>query len=114
MAGIQGRGLGPRNGVPATRASRGAPRGDERERVSCEQTETLAPCSRSGLLPAQFLLGVKWLDSRGRSADEALRRAVREPAGGRRPEKRQWGKRERRTRARSPGRAVGGLRSPTR
>src|SRR5439155_16226869 len=31
MAGIQGEGLGPRNEVPATRASRGAPRGDERQ-----------------------------------------------------------------------------------
>src|SRR5262249_48605673 len=29
-AGIQGQALGPRNGVPATRASRGAPRGVER------------------------------------------------------------------------------------
>src|SRR5262249_6808967 len=32
MLGIQGQGLGPRNGVPATLASRGAPRGDKRER----------------------------------------------------------------------------------
>src|SRR5262249_57227406 len=32
LLGIQGQGLGPRNGVPATRASRGAPRGDERKR----------------------------------------------------------------------------------
>jgi len=31
MAGIQGPKLGPRNEVPATRASRGAPRGDERQ-----------------------------------------------------------------------------------
>src|SRR5215471_11327498 len=32
--GNPGSNLGPRNGVPATRASRGAPRGDERKRVS--------------------------------------------------------------------------------
>src|SRR5262245_64398067 len=32
MLGIQGQGLGPRNGVPATLASRGAPRGGKRGR----------------------------------------------------------------------------------
>src|SRR5262245_27425969 len=33
-SGNPGSNLGPRNGVRATRASRGAPRGDERKRVS--------------------------------------------------------------------------------
>src|SRR5215831_4216422 len=35
----RGHALGPRNGVPATLASRGAPRGDERKRVACDTTE---------------------------------------------------------------------------
>src|SRR5262249_30353742 len=46
MPGIQGQRLGPRNGVPATRALRGAPRGDERTRGawrSTEQTEASTP-----------------------------------------------------------------------
>src|SRR5262249_62180422 len=33
--------LGPRNGVPATRASRGAPRGDERRRHSASPKHAL-------------------------------------------------------------------------
>src|SRR5262245_63324684 len=46
MAGIQGlrsAALGPRNGVPPTRASRGAPRGDERMLQGYHATRTPLP-----------------------------------------------------------------------
>src|SRR5262249_20787987 len=46
MAGIQDQELGPRNGVPATRASRGAPRGDERKRTLLSYSVSLERCAR--------------------------------------------------------------------
>src|SRR5262249_59386738 len=63
MLGIQGPQsviLGPRNGVPATRASRGAPRGDERMLHGFHATGTrraspAEPMSRTALFPARGL-----------------------------------------------------------
>src|SRR5499433_3240179 len=59
MAGIQGQRLGPRNGVPATRASRDAPRGDERKRVSWDAHDSVERDTRMTMLNdcgARFLM----------------------------------------------------------
>src|SRR5262249_1266866 len=50
-SGIQAKDLGPCNGVPATRASRGAPRGDEERGVVFAATrEPKYPCIRCSSL----------------------------------------------------------------
>src|SRR5262249_58223667 len=66
MAGIQGQALGPRNGGPPTRASRGGPRGGERGRGSFGANENLPPFYPSWPTSARIPFGGKWVRSTGR------------------------------------------------
>src|SRR5438270_12029729 len=76
QAGIQGPrcvALGPRNGVPATRASRGAPRGDERKTTFHDAARPML--SRAGAAR----------ERRGRGRDLFFRRRLARPRRGRAP-----------------------------